>query len=492
MFAELMLSSFLNKNKPGLSSQSKPGLDIVHKPGSVYCYKEIPRCLFCTNLVCASRVCASRIKTFCIYYKIYVKLAIQNKPIRGLCLIMGELLTNYSPENHEVITSPTRLAQIRADISKRALLATPTEFSDIERNAVAQGLFCPDELACLQDMEVALPEPWSLGKTISRKYLPENVLFNRMIEGITPDPGIVTGFVFASMDGPNSGHVGILNKAKEQCDQLVLVLDSDLIMASLKSKPEDIRPKLPQYQRAFMAAQIDAVDWVYFVPRIDTLPHALFEIFALIKHNKKLGIKPRFNPRVVYPDTERLKSICAQVNFDLIQRTYGLGYGVGGPRDLLFDSLCSYLGFDRQYLDDSNNEYSMKGSVDYRWYGASLAFPKGPQLSYQLFWISLYNALENIKVFVSDHDPVMAQLHIEQANNDAFNDPPFRFMEAVKINSTAPNTSSTQLFRKHPQLQSEALKDAAETLAILKRMDQENGTSLYSDWGNPLLPKLNG
>ncbi|MFW6255304.1 MAG: adenylyltransferase/cytidyltransferase family protein, partial [Candidatus Sumerlaeota bacterium] len=74
------------------------------------------------------------------------------------------------------------------------------------------------------------------------------------------DKGHIIGFTSGAFDLVHAGHVEYLQKAREQCDLLVVAVNSD---ASVKSYKGPHRPIVPQEQRAATIAALESVDLVF-------------------------------------------------------------------------------------------------------------------------------------------------------------------------------------------------------------------------------------
>ena len=72
-------------------------------------------------------------------------------------------------------------------------------------------------------------------------------------------PGKI-GYTSGSFDLLHAGHVNYLAKAKEVCDLLIVGLNSD---ASVKSYKSEIRPIVPEDQRAKVLAALESVDFIF-------------------------------------------------------------------------------------------------------------------------------------------------------------------------------------------------------------------------------------
>jgi len=91
-----------------------------------------------------------------------------------------------------------------------------------------------------------------MDKILSRENLRERIKTLR-------DEGKKIVFTNGCFDILHVGHVKYLNRAKEMGDILVLALNSD---SSVKSIKGPLRPIVPQDERAYIMASLDMVDYV--------------------------------------------------------------------------------------------------------------------------------------------------------------------------------------------------------------------------------------
>lgn len=109
--------------------------------------------------------------------------------------------------------------------------------------------------------------------------------------------GKIVGFVIGSFDILHIGHVDLLRKAKEQCDILVVGVDSDL---SIKLSKGENRPMNALAERMAMLDELRSVDFIYPMGqsvRFNSVEHvqAYFEIIQSIRADYVFTFLPRDN-----------------------------------------------------------------------------------------------------------------------------------------------------------------------------------------------------
>src|SRR3989344_2929395 len=195
------------------------------------------------------------------------------------------------------ITSPTELMALRHAISCKLLLDkySGPEALGLADQAIAQGILGSDEIDYLSYRGKTLPSPWAYGKRPNEKIA---LTYHEFKETLGKENWVI----FMTCDGINAGHLSVINQARERCGpkaKLILILDSDFMGGHIKSKPGDIRPKLPLHQRLYMASQIPEVDKVWYVSYPTTIDKLLFELAYL--HNASSQMSEHLNvPQSVY------------------------------------------------------------------------------------------------------------------------------------------------------------------------------------------------
>lgn len=368
----------------------------------------------------------------------------------NLQLAQEEELAYLLESCNKKYTSPTELADARHNISSFILRLLPGDprVAHMERMAICNGVFGPDELSVLRKLGVPLPKTFgpSTKGIDMKKFIPSDYHLNRFVRDVTwgQDPWEEPkrlGVVFMVADMINAGHLAALAEAKKsgECNSLLLMLTSDLLAGAMKSAPGDFRPKMSFAQRMFMASQIEAVDGVYAVPvvRRNLMP---FEMVLLARVHQKLGIP--------FDDLgdRRIEPLDLEVIRNLIKR----------PRKKDWDFyVTAYLGltYNRSSrLDECEGFYSPNFSHD-------------AQIAYRSLLVDWWNAFDlsedRFTFFISDYDPKMADLHLQQIRRF------WRSSRVVRLSSACPQTSSSYIFHNYP-LRSEAQEEAVEILDLLR------------------------
>lgn len=101
-------------------------------------------------------------------------------------------------------------------------------------------------------MDIATRYPWSVGKILAREEAR-----NKAQELRASGKRLVT--INGSFDLLHAGHVVILDEAKKQGDVLFVGLNSD---ASVRQNKGDMRPIVPEQERAALLTALACVDYV--------------------------------------------------------------------------------------------------------------------------------------------------------------------------------------------------------------------------------------
>jgi hypothetical protein len=378
-------------------------------------------------------------------------------------------------------TSPTALAELRGKLSRFILSLPPNDLRACGLAALAteKHIFCPDELAVLKELQIPLPEPWELDKTVeddipfpdpdqwwhpgsrATKFIPSEYQLNRRITDVI-ESGRQVGLYFMVADMLNAGHLDALTQAKEsgQCDFLILMLTTDLLTAGMKSTPDDLRPKLPFHQRIFMASGVEAVNAVYAVPSILAHTHMTFEIVALAIAHERLRVEfnDRGDTRIEPLDLDRIQYLRGDEGWEFYVR--------------------AHLGF---------SPFPVPEGERYPAFYQSEIYPAELQMPYLHLWRDWSDqfGLSYFTLFISTNDPETAGLHTHQSHS-VIGGYSLTKAREMQISSRCPNTSSSYLFHHHP-LRSEAEEENLKILRMLQDWEEERNGQMFSGWENPLL-----